>query len=93
MPAPRVIAEAAYTAIIFLIDDDRPSDWLCSYYSLELGSCISTSQSVRWVLAKWDLIELAHCNLGTFESEPTLKNFLAVVVSKAKSEWGLDISL
>lgn len=79
MPAPRVTTEAAYIAIIFLIDDDEPSEWLRSYFTLELGAFNS------WILGEWD--DSTHINRGNFQSEPTLENFLATIVAEGQSRW------
>lgn len=81
MPAPRVSTEAVYTAIIFLIDDDPPSDWLRFYFTLELGT------PMRWVLGEWDCLELTHSNQGDFKLEPTLDNFLSVAIDVTRSRW------
>ncbi|TBR61436.1 hypothetical protein B4U84_11730 [Westiellopsis prolifica IICB1] len=87
MPAPRVNPEAVYTAVVFLMDDDPPSDWLRSYFTLELGAYITPP--IHWTLGEWDYQEeLTHNNLGQFELEPTLENFLATVVSEARIRWG-----
>lgn len=81
MPAPRVSPEAAYIAVIFLIDDDLPSDWLRSYFTLELG----LAASAYWTLGEWD--NSNHINLGEFKDEPSLNNFLTTVIEEGKSRW------
>ncbi|WP_026733511.1 hypothetical protein [Fischerella sp. PCC 9605] len=83
MPAPRANPEAAYTAVIFLIDDDSPSEWLRSYFTLELGAYIIPP--VHWILGEWD--NLKHINRGKFKLEPTLENFLATVIEEAQNTW------
>jgi hypothetical protein len=81
MPAPRVSPESAYTVVVFSIDDDSPSNWLRSYFTLELGIAISP----YWILGEWNNSE--HINRGEFELEPTIENFLATVVAEAKNRW------
>ncbi len=81
MPAPRKSPEAAYTAILFMMDDSLPSQWIRSYFTLELA----LAEAPYWVLGEWDNSQ--HINLGTFEFEPTLENFLARVVSEGKDRW------
>jgi hypothetical protein len=81
MPAPRVPPEAAYAAVIFLIDNGSPSEWLRSYFTLELG----LAKSAYWVLGGWD--NCNHVNLGEFKYEPNIKNFLTTVIAVGKSRW------
>jgi hypothetical protein len=81
MPAPRVSTEAAYIAVCFLIDKSVPSEWLRSYYTLELG----LATSAYWVLGEWE--NSNHINRGEFKHEPTIKNFLTTVIAEAKSRW------
>lgn len=81
MPAPRVSPEAVYIAVIFLIDDDLPSDWLRSYFTLGLG----LAASAYWTLGEWDSSN--HINLGEFKDEPSLNNFLTTVIEEGKSRW------
>ncbi|MBN4003862.1 hypothetical protein [Nostoc sp. LPT] len=81
MPAPRVSPEAAYIAVIFLIDDDLPSDWLRSYFTLELG----LAASAYWTLGEWD--NSNHINLGNFKAQPNLNNFLTTVIAEIQSRW------
>ncbi len=96
MPAPRTSGEALYTAIVFLMDEDLPSTWLWRYFTLELGSYLVSlphlsisiddpDPAVGWTFAEWS--DSQHINRGKFEYEPTLNNFLAVVISEAKSDW------
>ncbi|MGB3693192.1 MAG: hypothetical protein WA865_20005 [Spirulinaceae cyanobacterium] len=81
MPSPRVSPEVLYAAAIFFMDDDAPSEWLRGYFTLELG----LSTSAYWTLCEWD--DSNHINLGGFEYEPTLENFLKVVIAEAKKKW------
>lgn len=81
MPAPRVSPEAAYAAVIFSIDNVLPSNWLRSYFTLELG----LATSAHWMLGEWD--NSNHINRGEFKHEPTIKNFLATVIEEGKSRW------
>ncbi|WP_016949455.1 hypothetical protein [Anabaena sp. PCC 7108] len=81
MPAPRVSPEAAYMAVIFKIDNDPPSEWLRSYFTLELA----VTTSAYWTLAEWE--NSNHINLGEFKYEPTLKNFLTTVIVESKRRW------
>lgn len=95
MPAPRTTGEALYTAIVFLMDEDSPSTWLWRYFTLELGvylvpSYLLTASAddgdlTRWTFAEWN--ESNHINRGKFKLEPTLDNFLAVVLNEAESDW------
>lgn len=87
MPAPRVNPEAAYTAIIFSIDDDPPSEWLRSYFTLELG--VYVASPIHWILGEWDHLEgtRAHFNKGEFKLKPILENFLATVVAEGQNRW------
>lgn len=79
MPAPRVPTEAAHIAVVFLVDKHRsPSEWLRYYFTLELG----LGTSAYWVLGAWD--NSSHINLGGFEYEPTVENFLAVAVAEGQ---------
>lgn len=81
MPAPRVSPEAAYIAVIFFIDEDLPSEWLRSYFTLELG----LATSAHWILGEWD--NSNHINRGEFKHKPTLKNFLTAVIAEGKNRW------
>ncbi|MFM2060349.1 MAG: hypothetical protein RLZZ507_19 [Cyanobacteriota bacterium] len=81
MPAPRVSPEVAYIAIVFKIDNDSPSDWLRSYFTLELG----LTTSAYWTLGEWN--KSNHINLGEFMYEPTLNNFLVTVMTEFKRRW------
>jgi hypothetical protein len=82
MPAPRVPSEAAYTAVVFAVDKHRsPLEWLRYYFTLELG----LDTSAYWVLGEWD--NSTHLNLGTFKYEPTVENFLTVVVAEGQRRW------
>lgn len=77
MPSPRVNPEALYAAVVFFTSIDSPSEWLRAYFTLELG----LSTSPYWTLGEWD--EAGHNNLGEFEYEVTLENFLKVVIAVA----------
>lgn len=81
MPAPRVASEAVYAAVIFLIDNGSPSEWLRNYFTLELG----LAKSAYWVLGGWD--DSNHINLGEFKYEPTIENFITTVIAISKSRW------
>lgn len=82
MPDPRVPTEAAYTAVVFAEDKYcSPSEWLRYYFTLELG----LDSSAYWVLGAWD--DSNHLNLGKFEYEPTIENFLSVVLVKGQKMW------
>jgi hypothetical protein len=81
MPAPRVPTEAAYAAVMFAVDKNRlPSEWLRYYFTLELA----LDTSAHWVLGAWD--DSNHLNFGDFEYEPTVENFLKIIVSKCGSD-------
>jgi hypothetical protein len=82
MPAPRVCTEAIYTAVVFAVEKHRsPFEWLRYYFTLELG----LSTSAHWVLGAWD--DSGHKNFGEFKYEPTVENFLAVVVAEGPKKW------
>jgi hypothetical protein len=81
MPSPRKITEAAYTAILFMMDNSLPFQWRRSYFTLELG----LAEAPYWVLGEWKNSQ--HINLGTFELEPTLENFLKRVVLEGENRW------
>lgn len=82
MPTPRVSPEAAYAAVVFAFDQHYPpSQWLRGYFTLELG----VDTSVHWTLGEWD--SSGHINRGEFKYEPTVKNFLAVIVAEGESRW------
>lgn len=84
MPTPRVATEAAYAAVIFLINNGSPSEWLRSYFTLELG----LAKSAYWLLGGWD--NSTHINLGEFKSEPTIQNFLTTVIAVGTSKWQIE---
>jgi hypothetical protein len=82
MPTPRTTAEALYTSIVFLMNEDLPSTWLWRYFTLELGSLFVPSpylqvsiedgdSSVSWIFAEWD--DSSH--------------FLSAAVAEAQSDW------
>ena len=50
MPAPRKSPEAAFVAILFMMDDSLPSQWRRSYFTLELA----LTAAPYWVLGGWD---------------------------------------
>ena len=82
MPAPRVPSEAVYAAVMFAVDKSRlPSEWLRYYFTLELA----LDTSAHWVLGAWD--DSKHLNFGDFEYEPTVENFLKVIVAKCEQMW------
>jgi hypothetical protein len=78
MPSPRQAAEALYTAIVFLIDDESPSTWLRCYFTLEMGC-------QRWLLGRWENDE--HHNLGEFPFQPTIDAFISHIVLQSQLDW------
>ena len=80
MPAPRIPAEAAYIALVFIEDKTSSfSEWIKLYFTLELG----LGESAFWVLAEWS--DSTHINLGEFEYQPTLENFVSIVETEVKN--------
>lgn len=89
LPAPRANPEAVYSAVVFLASENSPSDWLRSYFTLELGTFMHPP--MHWTFAEWDHVDLSHINRGEFETEATLENFLGKVVDEAESRWSLEL--